>query len=99
MQPPVFSVIGQRLVPRVDDGAIKLHPLIDVVDDMISALAQLKIYLGFRLGRFEVKRQRIRLTHSAGAGEDLSSSQKRQERPENRRGKLRLAFHQVVLMT
>ena len=43
MQPPIFAIIGQRLVARVDDGAIELHPLIDVVDDVIGALAQLKI--------------------------------------------------------
>src|SRR5438270_7092833 len=28
MEPAIFSIVGQRLVARVDDGAIELHPLI-----------------------------------------------------------------------
>jgi len=36
MECPIFAVIGQRLVTRVDDGAVELHPLIDVVHDVVS---------------------------------------------------------------
>ena len=46
MEPAIFSVIGQGLVARIDDGAIKLHPLINVVHDVIGALTELKIDLG-----------------------------------------------------
>ncbi len=74
MQPPIFSVIGQRLISRVDDGAIELHPLIDVVHDVVGALAELKIDLGLRL---------LRLS---------------KQRSENGRCKLRLSFHQIILM-
>ena len=45
MKPAIFSVIGQRLIPRVDDRAIELHPLIDVVHDVIGPLAKLKMDL------------------------------------------------------
>ena len=71
MQPPIFSVIGQRLISRVDDGAIELHPLIDVVHDVVGALAELKIDLCLRLLRLEVERQRIRLADATCAREDL----------------------------
>ena len=99
MEPPIFSVIGQRLVARVDDRAIKLHPLIDVVHDVIGALAKLEIDLGFRLRRLEIKRQRIGLTDAAGAGKDLACRQKSQQRSQNWRRELRLPFHQIILMT
>ncbi len=39
----VFAVIGQRLVARVDDGAVELHPLVNVVDDVIGALGDLEM--------------------------------------------------------
>ena len=45
MEPAILSVIGQRLVARIDDGAVELHPLVNVVDDVIGALAELKIDL------------------------------------------------------
>ena len=67
MQPPVFPVIGQRLVARVDDGAIELHPLINVVDDVIGALAQLEIDLALRLRRLEIERQWVRLPNAPRA--------------------------------
>ena len=72
MQAPILPVIGQRFIPRVDDGAIELHPLIDVVHDVIGALAQLKIDLCLLWRRLKIERQRIGLTNAAGAGEDLS---------------------------
>src|SRR5205814_7990576 len=56
MQSPIFPVIGQRLVAGVNNGAIELHPLINVVDDVIGALAQLKIHLALWLGRSEERR-------------------------------------------
>ncbi len=71
MQPPILSVIGQRLISRVDDGAIELHPLIDVVHDVVGALAELKIDLCLRLLRLEVERQRIRLADATCACENL----------------------------
>ena len=72
MQPTIFSVVSQRLITRIDDRAIELHPLVNVVNDMISPLAQLKLHPSFRARRFEIKSQRIGLPDAAGAGEDLS---------------------------
>ena len=72
MQPPIFPVIGQRLVARIDYSAIELHPLINVVDDVISPLAQLKIDLALRLRRLEIERQRVRLSDASRAGKNLA---------------------------
>src|SRR6476660_127310 len=99
MQPPIFPVIGQRLVARIDDGTIELHPLINVVDDVIRALTQLEINLALRLRRLEIERQWVRLPDAPCAGENLARCQKGQQRPENRWRKLRLASHQIILVT
>src|SRR2546423_12830096 len=88
MQSPIFPVIGQRFVARINDGTIELYPLINVVDDVIGALAELKIHLTLRLRRLEIERQRIRLSNASRAGKDLAGRQKSQQRSENRRGKM-----------
>ena len=44
MQPAIFAVIGVRLIAGVDDRAVELHPLVDVVDDVIGALGDLKVH-------------------------------------------------------
>src|SRR5215471_3768299 len=98
MKSPIFSIIRQRLVARVDDGAIELHPLINVVDDVISTLAELKIYLRFRLRRLEIKCQWIRLTNATRARKDLSGRQKRKQCSEDWRRELRFPFHQIILV-
>ena len=98
MEPAIFSIIGQRLVARVDDGAIELHPLVDVVHDVIGALAELKIDRRFRLRRFEIERERIRLPDPARAGENLSRGEKGEQGAEHRRRELRLALHQIILV-
>ena len=71
MQPAIFSVISKGFVARVDDGAIKLYPLINVVHNVIGALTELKIDLGLRLRRLEIECEWIRLSDSAGASKDL----------------------------
>src|SRR6266853_4993804 len=76
MEPPIFAVIGQRLVTRVDDGAVELHPLLDVVHDVVGALTELKRDRRFRLGRLKVECERIGLPYSAGAGKKWSRRKK-----------------------
>src|SRR5947209_6621758 len=98
MEPPIFAIIRQRLVARVDDGAIELHPLVDVVHDVIGALTQLKRDWRFRLWWFEVEREWIGLPHSAGAGENLARGKKCEQGPENRWRELRLPFHQIIFV-
>ena len=98
MQPPVFAVIGERFVARVDDRAVELHPLVDVVDDVIGALAELEIDRPVRLRRLEIERERIGLADAAGAGEDLPRGEKAKQRAEHVRRELRLPLHQVILM-
>src|SRR5437588_12666670 len=98
MQSPIFPVIGQRLVAGVDNGAIELHPLINVVDDVIGALAQLEIHLARWLGRLEIERERIRLSNASRAGEDLPGGKKSQQRSKNRRSELGSAPHQIILV-
>src|SRR5438477_12445633 len=72
MESPIFAVIGQRLIARVDDGAVELHPLIDVVDDVVGALTELKRDRRFRLGRLKVECERIGLPYSPSASKNLS---------------------------
>ena len=55
--------------------------------------------MDFWLRRLEIERQRIRLTDSTRASEDLSRRQKRQQRAENWRRELRLSLHEVILVT
>jgi hypothetical protein len=71
MEPAIFSVISQRFVARIDDCAIKLHPLINVVHDMIGALTELEIDLRLRLRRLEIEREWVRLTDSSRPCENL----------------------------
>src|SRR5512133_3464342 len=98
MQPPIFPVIGQRLVAGIDDGAIELHPLINVIDDVISTLAQLEIDLALWLWRLEIERQWVRLPDSPRSGKNLAGREKGQQRSKNRGGELRLASHQIILV-
>ena len=50
MQPAIFPIIGQWFVASVDNCAVKLHPLINVVDDMIGALTDLEIDVARSIG-------------------------------------------------
>jgi hypothetical protein len=43
MEAAVFASIGEWFVAGVDDGAIELHPLEEVVVDVIGALADLEM--------------------------------------------------------
>src|SRR5205809_7793588 len=99
MKPAIFSVISQRLVARIDDCAIELHPLINVVHNVIGALTELEIDLRLRLRRLEVEREWIRLTDSSRPCEDLPRRYKRQQRSENWGRELRLSFHKIILVT
>ena len=83
MEPPVFSIIGQRFVARVDDGAIELHPLVDVVHDVVGALAELEIDRGPRLRELEIERERVRLPDAAGAGENLPRGEESEQGAED----------------
>ncbi|HEY2614544.1 MAG TPA: hypothetical protein VGI42_02445, partial [Chthoniobacterales bacterium] len=62
MKSAIFPVIRQGLIPRIDDGAVELDPLINVVHDVIRALADLKINVDLGLRELEIERERIRLT-------------------------------------
>src|SRR6266581_9379663 len=98
MQPAIFSIIGQRLIARVDDRAIELHPLINVVHNMIGPLADLEIDWGIRFGDFKVERQRVRPPDPTGARKNLTRREKSEERTERRRRELRVALHHIILM-
>jgi hypothetical protein len=42
----VFACICERFIAGVDDGAVELHPLEEVVVDVIGALADLEMTVG-----------------------------------------------------
>src|SRR5262249_28102126 len=98
VESPVFSVIGQRFISSVNDCAIELHPLINVVHDVIRSLADLEINRLFACGNFEIESERIRLPNPARAGENLASGQESEQSAERRRSELRLASHQIILV-
>src|SRR5438477_3349629 len=98
MEPPVSPIIRERLVARVDDGAIELHPLVNVVDDVIGALAELKIDVDLGLRELKIERKRVRLPDASGAGENLARGEKGEQRSQDRRSELRFAFHQIILV-
>src|SRR5947208_8448775 len=98
MESPIFAVIGQRLIARVDDGAVELHPLIDVVDDVVGALTELKRDRRLRLRWLKIERERVGLPYSSGAGENLPRRKKREQSPEHGWRELRLALHQIILV-
>ena len=86
METPVFPIIRQGLVACVDDSAIELHPLIDVVDDVIGTLTELEIDLYLWLRRLKIECQWIRLADSTSAGENLPGCQKRLSLSPNKTG-------------
>ena len=90
-------VIRQRFVAGVDDGPVELHPLIDVVDDVIRALGELEIHARGRFG-FVFERERIGLPHAARAGVNLPGRQERKEGAQARRRELHFAPHEVVFV-
>ena len=45
MKSPVFCVIAERFISRIDDGAAKLNPFINFSDNMIGTLRNLIILL------------------------------------------------------
>src|ERR1700731_600025 len=99
MEPPIFPVIRQRLVARIDDGAIELHPLVDVIDDVVRALAELEIDVDLGLRKLKIERERVRLSDAAGTGKNLARGEKGEQGAEDRRSELRFAFHQIILVT
>src|SRR4051812_13662864 len=98
MEAAIFPVIGQRLIPRVDDGAVELHPLINVVHDVVGPLAELEFNRDLRLRQLEIERERVGLPYPAGAGENLAGREKSEQGAEHRRRELRLAFHEIILV-
>ena len=98
MQAPIFPIIGQRLVPRVDDRAIELHPLVNVVDDMIRPLAQLELNCFLGRGNFEIKGERIGLSDPARSRENLPGGQKGEEGAQRRGGELCFPAHQIIFV-
>src|SRR3954464_6036566 len=98
MEPAIFPVISERLVARVNDGAVELHPLVDVVHDVVGALAELEIHLDLGLRELEIERERVGLPDSSRARENLTGGQKSEEGAEDRWGELRLALHQIILV-
>src|SRR5206468_4128155 len=82
----------------IDDGAIELHPLVDVVDDVIGALRELKIDRLSAIRLLEIEGQRTRLPDATRAGEDLPRREKGEQGPEDARIELQIAPHQIILV-
>src|SRR5438477_2869446 len=99
MQSPELAIVRQRFIPRINDGTIKLHPLVDVVHDVIGALADLETD-GRGVGRqIKIKSERMGLSDASRARINLAGCQKTKQRSQQRRGELSFAPHQIVLVT
>src|SRR5580658_5389757 len=71
MESTIFSIICQRFIASVDNRPVELHPLINVIHNMIGSLADLKIDVPGSIGEFEIESERICLSNPAGARENL----------------------------
>ena len=98
MQSPILPWISKRFVASIDDRAVVLHPLKEIVLDVIRPLADLERDRRFGTRQFEIERKRICLPYSSGASENLPRREKTEQRAEHRRRELRFAPHEVVLM-
>jgi len=98
VQPPVPPVVRQRLVARIDDRPVELHPLVDVVHDVIRSLRDLEIDRLAAARHLEIERQRARLSHPPRPREKLPRREEREERPEDARIELQVPPHQVILV-
>src|SRR5690349_19215404 len=98
MKAAIFPIIRQRLIARVDDRAVELHPLVNVVHDVVGSLAELELNRLFRRRHLEIEGEGISLADPTGAGENLAGGQEGKKRAERRRGELRLALHQIIFV-
>jgi hypothetical protein len=79
VQPPVLAVIGERFVTGVNDRAVKLNPLVNVINDVVCPLADLERHVPRTVRHFEIKRQRVCLADPARPGKDLAGRQEGQQ--------------------
>ena len=79
MQAAVFPRIGEGFVARVDNGAVELHPLKQVVIDVIRALADLEMAVGAVPQQIPAQLRAGRRTDPARAGEEQTQRQKREQ--------------------
>src|SRR5262249_5195775 len=98
MESTIFAVIGEWLIARIDDCAVELHPLINVVHDVIRPLAELEVNRLFARWDLEIESERVGLSNSACAGENLAGGQEGEQSPERSRSELCLAPHEVILV-
>src|SRR5215831_6215000 len=98
MQATIFAIVCKRLIAGVDDRPIKLHPLVDIVHDVIGTLADLKVDATRPIRHFEIERERICLSNASSPGENLTRREKGKQRTEYFRSKLGFPVHKIILM-
>jgi hypothetical protein len=80
MQPAILAVIGQRFIAGIDDRAVELHPLINVVHNVVGALRNLETDRLIVAAVVELESERVGLADAARAGENLAGGKERQQR-------------------
>ena len=98
MQSTIFPIVGEGLIAGIDDCPIELHPLVDVIHDVISPLADLEIHVTRPIGQFEIRSERIRLSNPAGTSKNLTGRQERQKRRQYFWSELRFPVHQIIFV-
>ena len=98
MEPAVTAGIGQRFVPRVDDGPVELHPFEEIVVDVVRPLADLE-EIGFpRPGQIAPRLRRHGRAHPARPAEQHAHSEEGQQRQDVSLGQLGRTSDEVVLV-
>ena len=74
MQAAILAVIGQRFVTGIDDRAVELHPLVDVVHDVVGTLRNLKVHRLIVAAVVKLEGEGIGLADAAGCRKKSAAS-------------------------
>src|SRR4026207_1632021 len=110
MNAPVLIRVGQRLISGIDDRAVLLHPLKEIVHNIVSALRDLKreeSLLSVPMARASRHKESIHLNPAAlrtscadtpGSGKDLPGNEEGHKGSEAAPGKGKAPRDEIVLV-
>ena len=98
MEAAVFPRVGQRFVAGVDDGAIELHPLEEIIVDVVRPLADLKMAVRTVAQQVAAQLSARSRTDPPGPGKEQAQGQKREQGENVAFGERRGTAHEVILV-
>src|SRR5258708_1039981 len=99
METAILARVGEWFIASVNDGAVVLHPLEEIILDVIGALADLKKGGFLALHDFSAKSRRPNRADSPRAGKQNPKCQEGEERKHVLFVKRRFAVERVVFVT